>query len=122
MTGKVLQVVQFVHPGLEYQRSEHVGGREIRFSWMGWNQGMSKHDRKFMLARRSLLEWNTARDHRSPQSSSGANGKAPPCSGSSMGLQADRCPLSSTLRSDRLSPWTDHAVRVRDLVCRPRPR
>ena len=63
MTGDGLQVVQFVHPGFEYQGSEHVGGRSTRSGVMGWKPGLSRHDRKFMLTRGSVLEWDTGRDH-----------------------------------------------------------
>ena len=58
----MVQLVQFVHPGFEYRRSEHVGGRKTRSGLMGWKPGNTNHDRKFMVARGSLLEWDTGRD------------------------------------------------------------
>ncbi len=64
MTGKPLQVVQFVHPGFEYHRSEHIGRPEVRSGVMGWKPGLSQHNRKFVLTRGSLHEWSTGRDHR----------------------------------------------------------
>jgi hypothetical protein len=65
MTGMLVQVVQFVHPGFEYRRPGHVGGRYLRSGVMSWKPGNSRHDRKFMLTRGSLLEWGTRQDHRS---------------------------------------------------------
>ena len=41
MTGK-LEVLQFVHPGFEYHRSEHVGRGGIRSDVMGWKPGCSR--------------------------------------------------------------------------------
>jgi hypothetical protein len=67
MTGALLQVVQFVHPGFEYHRSEHVGGRHVRSGVMSWKPGNSKHDRKFMLTRGSVLEWDAGRDRQSTE-------------------------------------------------------
>lgn len=65
MTNQTLEVVQFVHPGFEYQGREHVGGRDTQSGVMGWKPGNSRHDRKFMLARGSLFNWETEREHRS---------------------------------------------------------
>jgi hypothetical protein len=65
MTGHGLQVVQFVHPGFEYHGSEYVGGRSTRSGVMGWKPGLSRHDRKFMLTRGSVLDCDTGRDHAS---------------------------------------------------------
>jgi hypothetical protein len=63
MTSSLVQVVQFVHPGFEYQRSEHVGGRHVRAGVMRWKRGNSQHDRKFILTRGSLFEPRTERNH-----------------------------------------------------------
>lgn len=60
----LVRVVQFVHPGFEYHRSEHVGDRHVRSGVMGWKRGNSQHDRKFILTRGSLFEPDTERDHR----------------------------------------------------------
>ncbi len=65
MTAALVQVVQFVHPGFEYHRAEHVGGRYTRSGVMSWKPGNSQHDRKFMLTRGSVLDWDTRRDRRS---------------------------------------------------------
>lgn len=58
-----LQVVQFVHPGFEYRRAEHVGDRRVRSGVMEWKAGRSSHDRKFMLSRGSLFDPVSDRDH-----------------------------------------------------------
>ena len=65
MTSQTLRVVQFVHPGFEYHRQEHVGPRGKLSGVMVWKPGRSTHDRKFMLARGSLFDWDTGRDHES---------------------------------------------------------
>lgn len=57
-----VQIVQFVHPGFEYHRREHVGARHIGSGVMNWKPGNSKHDRKFILSRGSLFEPDTERD------------------------------------------------------------
>jgi hypothetical protein len=62
MTG---QLVQVVHPGFEYHRAEHVGGRTIRSGVMPSKPGRSQHDRKFMLTRGSLFDPDTGEDHTS---------------------------------------------------------
>jgi len=59
-----VQIVQFVHPGFEYHRPEHVGVRHSRSGVMDWKPGNSKHDRKFIVSCGSLFEPNTERDHR----------------------------------------------------------
>jgi hypothetical protein len=65
MSGQTLQVVQFVHPGFEYQSARYVGGRKKRSGVMEWKHGGSRHDRKFMLSLGSLVDLDTGRDHRS---------------------------------------------------------
>ena len=65
MTDRTLQVVQFVHPGFEYQRREHVGGKERLSGVMDWKPGRSAHDRKFMLSRGSFFDPGTLQDHSS---------------------------------------------------------
>jgi hypothetical protein len=65
VTGQPMQVVQFVHPGFEYHRAEHVGGCDTRCGVMPWKPGRSRHDRKFMLTRGSLVDPGTGEDHRS---------------------------------------------------------
>jgi hypothetical protein len=59
-----VQIVQFVHPGFEYHRPEHVGGCHVRSGVMGWKPGNSKHDRKFIASRGSLVDPATGRHHR----------------------------------------------------------
>lgn len=59
-----VQIVQFVHPGFEYHRREHVGARHIASGVMNWKPGNSKHDRKFIVSRGSLFEPETERDHK----------------------------------------------------------
>jgi hypothetical protein len=59
-----VQIVQFVHPGFEYHRPEHVGGRHVRSGVMDWKPGNSQHDRKFIVSRGSLFEPGTGQDHR----------------------------------------------------------
>lgn len=63
MSSHQVQVVQFVHPGFEYHRREHVGARSTRFGLMGWKAGKSTHDRKFMLTTGSLFDWNAGQEH-----------------------------------------------------------
>jgi hypothetical protein len=65
VTGQAMQVVQFVHPGFEYHRAEHVRGRNTRSGVMPWKPGRSQHDRKFMLTRGSLFDPGAGEDHRS---------------------------------------------------------
>lgn len=60
-----LRVVQFVHPGFEYHLAEHVGRRGQHSGVMAWKAGQSKHDRKFMLARGSFIDWARKSDHSS---------------------------------------------------------
>jgi hypothetical protein len=50
--SSALCVVQFVHPGFEYQRAEHVGPRSQASGVMAWTVGRSEHDRKFLFVRR----------------------------------------------------------------------
>jgi len=64
MTNSAVQIIQFVHPGFEYHRPEHVGGRHVRSGVMDWKPGNSKHDRKFIVSRGSLFEPGTGQDHR----------------------------------------------------------
>ena len=58
-----MEIVQFVHPGFEYHRAEHVGPASRRSGVMAWKPGRSVHDRKFLLAQGSLVEWETGREH-----------------------------------------------------------
>jgi hypothetical protein len=57
-------VVQFVHPGFEYYRREHVGRKDRRSGVMPWKPGNSAHDRKFMLTQGSMYDPETDQDHR----------------------------------------------------------
>jgi hypothetical protein len=63
MTSQKLRVVQFVHPGFEYHRHQHLGPRHRRSAVMEWKPGRTSHDRKFMLTWGSLFDWETGRDH-----------------------------------------------------------
>lgn len=63
MSRPGLQVVQFVHPGFEYHRQEHLGVRHNRSGVMRWKPGRTPHDRKFMMTWGSLLEPVTGQDH-----------------------------------------------------------
>jgi hypothetical protein len=63
MSGSSLQVVQFVHPGFEYHSREHVGARDGASGVMPWKVGRSRHDRKFMLTRGSLIDPTDGRNH-----------------------------------------------------------
>ena len=65
MRRPALQVVQFVNPGFEYHRQEHLGVRHNRSGVMRWKPGRTRHDRKFMLTWGSLLEPVTGQDHAS---------------------------------------------------------
>ncbi|HZK51984.1 MAG TPA: hypothetical protein VFD47_10530, partial [Actinomycetota bacterium] len=65
MTDQTLQVVQFVHPGFEYHRQEHVGRRSRHSGVMAWKPGRSAHDRKFMLNKGSLFDLEAEKDHQS---------------------------------------------------------
>jgi hypothetical protein len=65
MTEARYDVVQFVHPGFEYHRQEHVGSRRIRAGVMSWKPGNAKHDRKFMVSRGSLIDYQTGEHLRS---------------------------------------------------------
>src|SRR6266511_2027866 len=65
MTHNGVRVVQFVHPGFEYHRQEHVGPGNRPSGVMDWKPGLTGHDRKFMLTWGLLLEWDAARDHKS---------------------------------------------------------
>jgi hypothetical protein len=60
-----LRVVQFVHPGFEYHRQEHLGPRRQRSGVMGWKPGRRSQDRKFMLIWGSMLDAETGIDHKS---------------------------------------------------------
>jgi hypothetical protein len=64
MTNAAVQIVQFVHPGFEYHRSDHVGRRHVRSGVMDWKRGNSQHDRKFIVTRGSLFEPDAKQDHR----------------------------------------------------------
>ena len=59
-----LSVVQFVHPGFEYHRTEHVGRKDRSSGVMAWKPGKSPHDRKFILTVGSMYDPATQRDHR----------------------------------------------------------
>jgi len=59
-----VQIVQFVHPGFEYDGVEQLGGRHIRSGVMAWKPGNSKHDRKFMVTSGSVPDPASGRDHR----------------------------------------------------------
>jgi hypothetical protein len=63
MSRPALRVVQFVHPGFEYHRQEHLGPRHTRSGAMRWKPGRTSHDRKFLLTWGSLLEPVTGQDH-----------------------------------------------------------
>lgn len=65
MTNQTLQIVQFVHPGFEYHRQEHVGRRSRHSGVMAWKPGRSAHDRKFMLTQGSLFDLEAEKDHQS---------------------------------------------------------
>jgi hypothetical protein len=54
-----LKIVQFVHPGFEYHKREHVGPKTQRVGVMGWKQGGSRHDRKFMWSHGSAFDPQT---------------------------------------------------------------
>jgi hypothetical protein len=56
MAEGALQVVQFIHPGFEYGRREHVGPRTQRSGVMPWKPGRSSHDRKFMVSSGSIVD------------------------------------------------------------------
>jgi hypothetical protein len=81
MTKAAVQIVQFVHPGFEYHRSDHVGRRHVRSGLMAWKRGNSRHDRKFIVTRGSLFEPDAKQDHRDVDIVFWANGKGRPCSG-----------------------------------------
>lgn len=57
------KVVQFVHPGFEYHKQEHIGPRHQRSGVMTWKDGGSKHDRKFMWHVGSALDVESGVDH-----------------------------------------------------------
>jgi hypothetical protein len=57
------KVVQFVHPGFEYQKREHIGPRTQRSGIMPWKDGGSIHDRKFMWHTGSALDVNSNQEH-----------------------------------------------------------
>jgi hypothetical protein len=57
------KIVQFVHPGFEYQKREHVGPRHQRSGVMAWKDGGSIHDRKFMWHPGSALDVTGGVDH-----------------------------------------------------------
>jgi hypothetical protein len=54
MTERTPQIVQFVHPGFEYQGRPFLD--RGRSGVMRWKPGRTRHDRKFMLATGSLLD------------------------------------------------------------------
>lgn len=62
-SDQTFQIVQFVHPGFEYQTRKHVGPRSQRSGVMEWKEGKSAHDRKFMLTGGSLFDPETGEDH-----------------------------------------------------------
>lgn len=62
MNMQGFQVIQFVHPGFEYHRREHVGKRQTLSGVMEWKPGKEPHDRKFMLTGGSLFDGNIWRD------------------------------------------------------------
>lgn len=57
------KVVQFVHPGFEYHKREHIGPRNQRSGVMPWKEGGSIHDRKFMWHPGSALDVESGTDH-----------------------------------------------------------
>lgn len=57
------KVVQFVHPGFEYHKRDHVGTRDQRSGVMPWKDGGSIHDRKFMWHPGSALDIGTGVDY-----------------------------------------------------------
>lgn len=57
------KIVQFVHPGFEYQKHGHVGPRHQRSGVMAWKDGGSIHDRKFMWHPGSALDVTGGVDH-----------------------------------------------------------
>ncbi len=63
MAEGALQVVQFIHPGFEYGRREHVGPRAQRSGVMPWKPGRSAHDRKFMVSSASIADPASGQDH-----------------------------------------------------------
>lgn len=65
MSSAALRVVQFVHPGFEYHRREHLGPKHKRSGMMRWKPGCTRHDRKFMLTWGSFIESGTGRAHTS---------------------------------------------------------
>jgi hypothetical protein len=54
MSNQKLTVVQFVHPGFEYPLPGASGV-------MGWKDGNTGHDRKFILTRGSIVDWESKR-------------------------------------------------------------
>lgn len=57
------KIVQFVHPGFEYHKREHVGPRHQRSGVMSWKDGGSTHDRKFIWHSGSALDVTSGVDH-----------------------------------------------------------
>jgi hypothetical protein len=57
MTERTSQIVQFVHPGFEYQGRPYLA--RARSGVMRWKPGGARHDRKFMLATGALLDPGT---------------------------------------------------------------
>jgi hypothetical protein len=58
MSNSALRVVQFIHPGFEYSFGTSSQGV------MPWKDGNVIHNRKFLLASGSVVEWSAQRDHR----------------------------------------------------------
>jgi hypothetical protein len=62
MATGTFQVVQFIHPGFEYGRREHVGPKDQRRGVMPWKPGRSAHDRKFMVSTGAIVDPSTGRN------------------------------------------------------------
>jgi hypothetical protein len=58
MSDAALRVVQFIHPGFEYALGTSSHGV------MPWKDGNAIHNRKFLVASGSAVEWPALRDHR----------------------------------------------------------
>lgn len=57
------RVVQFVHPGFEYQARRYLGPTTRPSGVMSWKEGRSRHDRKFLVSPGSIYEPSTAQEH-----------------------------------------------------------
>ena len=55
MAGSGLRVIQFHHPGMQYQGSQ-LGPRKEPAGVMPWKPGRSVHNRKFMVSRGSVVD------------------------------------------------------------------